>query len=159
MAKLFDVFLLRARVFWNKSSFVCLCGRRNPRNRITIITLQFAVVHMLQKNKDNTLVSLELHYVQLHAICTILLLYLGIYTQYLIYIEKPVLCTSRSLVLYFFKWEHGFSLQAFLLGKCVSWKQRFCAALGQCNVSEMQVCISVDALKHLANWRGHSNSK
>lgn len=28
--------------------------------------------------------------------------YIWEYTQYLIYIEKPVLCTSRSLVLYFF---------------------------------------------------------
>lgn len=45
--------------------------KKKPKDRITIITLQFAVVYMLQKNKDNTLVLLELHYVQLHAICTI----------------------------------------------------------------------------------------
>lgn len=102
--------------FWNKNSFVCLCGRRNPRTALQL-SLQFAVVHKLQKNKDNTLV---LHYVQLHAICSILFLYLGIYTQYLIYIEKPVLCTSHSLLLYFFKWEHDFSLQTLLFGEYVS---------------------------------------
>lgn len=93
--------------------------KKNPKDRITVITLQFAVVHMLQKNKDNTLVLLGLHYVQLHGICAILFLYLGIYTQYLLYIEKSVLCTSHSLVLYFFKGEHGFSLQTFLFGKYV----------------------------------------
>lgn len=58
--------------------------KKKPKDHITIITLQFAVVHMLHKNKENTSILLELHYIQLHEIHTILFLYLGICTQYLI---------------------------------------------------------------------------
>lgn len=57
---------------------------KKPKDHITIITLQFAVVHVLHKTKENTSVLLELHYVRLHAIRTILFFYLGIYTQYLV---------------------------------------------------------------------------
>lgn len=58
--------------------------KKKPKDRVTVMSLQFAVVQMLHKNKENTSVSLELHYVRLHAIRTVLFLYLGIYTQFLI---------------------------------------------------------------------------
>lgn len=114
MVKLFAVSLLWTRVFGNKNCIFCLC-KKKPKDRITIISLQFAVVHLLQKNKDNTLVLLELHYVQLHAICTILFLCLGIHTQYLLYTEKPVLCMSHSLVLYFLSESMVFLFRLFYL--------------------------------------------
>lgn len=56
--------------------------KKKPKDCITVTTLQFAIVHRLHKNKENASVLLELHYVQLHAICTILFLYLGIHTVF-----------------------------------------------------------------------------
>lgn len=57
---------------------------------------------------------------------------------------------ARLVSALFLNGEHGFSRQACLFGRYVSWKWGFYAALGQCNVSELRVCIPSVALKHLA---------
>lgn len=85
--------------FLKSKQLVISLWKKKPKDRITGINLQFAAVHLLHKNKENTSVLLKLHYVRLHAIRTILFLYFVICTHQMIYMEKPILCTPNWLVL------------------------------------------------------------
>lgn len=119
---------------------------KKPKDCVTIITLQFAS----QKQGEHlSIASTALSRVACNSYNFIFISGI-IHTVSNLGRETSIMCTTLVSALFLDR-SMVFLFHASLFGRYVSWKQGFYAASGQCNVSEVRVCIPLVALKHLAN--------